>query len=122
MSLTINPKAKASSHKIYLDGPGGMRVPARQIHLTDSTSFQVYDTSGPHSDPGLVVDVRYGLAPLRDGWIRSRGDVEELAQPTSAYRRERLAQRELDDIRFTGGRKPLRAKAGRTVTQMHYAR
>jgi len=67
MSLTINPKAKASSHKIYLDGPGGMRVPARQIHLTDSTSFQVYDTSGPHSDPGLVVDVRYGLAPLRDG-------------------------------------------------------
>jgi phosphomethylpyrimidine synthase len=122
MSLTINPKAKASSHKIYADGPGGLRVPARQIHLTDGTSFQVYDTSGPHSDPGLCVDVRNGLEPLRAGWIRARGDVEELAQATSQYRREREAKSELDAIRFQSGRKPLRAKSGRNVTQMHYAR
>jgi phosphomethylpyrimidine synthase len=122
MSLTINPKAKASSHKIYADGPAGMRVPARQIHLTDGASFQVYDTSGPHSDPGLQIDVRNGLEPLRAGWIRSRGDTEELAQATSEYRREREAKSELDAIRFRGARKPLRAKAGRNVTQMHYAR
>jgi phosphomethylpyrimidine synthase len=122
MSLTINPKAKASSHKIYADGPRGLRVPARQIHLTDGTSFQVYDTSGPHSDPGIRVDVRNGLEPLRGEWIRARGDVEELAQATSEYRREREAKSELDAIRFRGGRKPLRAKAGRNVSQMHYAR
>jgi phosphomethylpyrimidine synthase len=122
MSLTINPKAKASSHKIYSDGPRGMRVPARQIHLTDGTSFQVYDTSGQHSDPGIQVDVRAGLEPLRAGWIRARGDVEELAQASSEYRREREAKAELDAIRFRGGRKPLRAKSGRNVSQMHYAR
>jgi phosphomethylpyrimidine synthase len=122
MSLAINPKAKASSHKIYADGPGEMRVPARQIHLTDGTSFQVYDTSGPHSDPGIGVDVRDGLEPLRAGWIRARGDIEALAQATSEYRREREAKPELDAIRFRGGRKPLRAKPGRNVTQMHYAR
>jgi phosphomethylpyrimidine synthase len=122
MSLTISPKAKASSHKIYADGPDGMRVPARQIHLTDGTSFQVYDTSGQHSDPGIRVDVRNGLEPLRAGWIRARGDVEELAQSTSEYRREREAKSELDAIRFLGGRKPLRAKSGRNVSQMHYAR
>jgi phosphomethylpyrimidine synthase len=122
MSLTINPKAKASSHKIYADGPRGMRVPARQIHLTDGTSFQVYDTSGQHSDPGIQVDIRAGLEPLRAGWIRARGDVEELAQASSEYRREREAKAELDAIRFRGGRKPLRAKSGGNVSQMHYAR
>ena len=122
MSLTINPKSKASSHKIYVDGPDGMRVPARQIHLTDGTSFQVYDTSGQHADPGMQVDVHDGLEPLRADWIRARGDVEELAQSTSTYRREREANAELDAIRFRGGRKPLRAKAGRNVTQMHHAR
>ncbi|HEY5094611.1 MAG TPA: phosphomethylpyrimidine synthase ThiC [Candidatus Eremiobacteraceae bacterium] len=122
MSLTIHPKSKATSHKVYIDGPAGMRVPARQIHLTDGTSFQAYDTSGQHSDPGMQIDVRDGLEPLRAGWIRARGDVEELAQATSEYRREREAKSELDAIRFAGGRKPLRAKSGRTVTQMHYAR
>src|ERR1022692_3374367 len=75
MTFTIDPKAKASSHKIYVDGPGGIRVPARQVHLTDGTAFQLYDTSGQHSDPGVSVDVRDGLAPLRAGWIRARGDV-----------------------------------------------
>jgi phosphomethylpyrimidine synthase len=122
MSHTIIPKAKASSHKIYADGPGGMRVPARQIHLTDGSSFQVYDTSGQHSDPGIQVDVRGGLEPLRAGWIRARGDVEELARSTSEYRREREANPDLDAVRFTGGRKPLRAKSGCNITQMHYAR
>jgi phosphomethylpyrimidine synthase len=122
MTFTIDPKAKASSHKIYVDGPNGIRVPARQVHLTDGTAFQLYDTSGQHSDPGVSVDVRDGLESLRAPWIRTRGDVEELPRATSAYRREREAKSELDAIRFRGGRKPLRAKAGCTVTQMHYAR
>ncbi len=123
MSATIetNP-IKPSSHKVYLDGPDGLRVPARMIHLSDDTSFQVYDTSGPHSDPGLALYVREGLAPLRESWIRARGDVEELDGSTSAYRREREADASLEAVRFKGGRKPLRAKPGRAVTQMHYAR
>src|SRR5579864_9164935 len=65
MNVTLNPKAQASSHKIYVDGARGVRVPMRQIHLTDGTDFRVYDTSGAHSDGGAAVDVRQGLPPLR---------------------------------------------------------
>src|SRR5271166_5812720 len=122
MSLTLEPHAVASSHKIYADGPHGIRVPMRQIHLTDGSDIRVYDTSGLHSDPGLQVDVRAGLPKLRAPWIAMRGDSEELAGPTSAYRRERDADATLDAIRFERSVKPRRAKAGANVTQMHYAR
>jgi len=95
----------ATSHKIYADGPHGMRVPFRQIHLSDGTDFRVYDTSGPFTDPGLELDIRTGLPAVRRQWILDRGDVDEL-----------------DAVRSAAPRKPLRAKAGRNVTQMHYAR
>jgi len=129
MNVTLNPREKSGpegpllqSHKIYVDGPHGIRVPMRQIHLTDGTDFQVYDTSGVHTDPGLEVDVRRGLPPLRADWIAARGDTDELNQPTSRYRRERDADAALGETRFPGARKPLRAQAGRNVTQLHYAR
>ena len=122
MSTTLKPHAQANSHKIYVDGPGGIRVPFRQIHLTDGDDFRVYDTSGLHSDPGMDVDVRAGLPPTREAWIRARGDVEELERSTSAYRQAREAEPSLDAIRFGHSRRPLRAKAGHNVTQMHYAR
>ena len=122
MATTLIPKAQASSHKRYVDGAHGIRVPMRQIHLTDGTDFRVYDTSGPYTDPGVECDPRQGLAPLRAPWIQARGDVELLPQPTSTYRREREALPALDAVRFAHSRKPLRAKTGRNVTQMHYAR
>src|SRR5690348_7664269 len=100
MATTLIPKAKASSHKVYVDGRDGVRVPMRQIHLTDGTDFRVYDTSGPYTDPGMASDPHAGIAPLRAPWIQARGDAEALAQPTSAYRRERDALPELDAIRF----------------------
>src|ERR1700730_1174251 len=121
-TLTPNGKAKPSSHKYYLDGPRGMRVPMRQIHLTDGSNFRVYDTSGPYTDPGVSTDPRLGVDALRATWIAARGDVDELGQPTSAYRREREAMPELDAVRYAHSRKPLRAKPGRNVSQMHYAR
>ncbi len=110
------------SHKVYVDGPAGIRVPMRQIHLTDGTDFRVYDTSGVHTDPGIEVDVRRGLPALRAGWIATRADTDVLAQPTSTYRRSREADTGLADVRFPDPRKPLRAAPGRTVTQLHYAR
>jgi phosphomethylpyrimidine synthase len=122
MSITISPKATASSHKVYVDGTRGVRVPMRQIHLTDGTDFRVYDTSGPYTDPGVETDVRQGLATLRAHWIDERGDVERLAHPSSAYRREREADPSLDAVRFANPRGPLRAKPGCNVSQMHYAR
>jgi phosphomethylpyrimidine synthase len=122
MSLTLEPHAKASSHKIYVDGPHGIRVPMRQIHLTDGSDIRVYDTSGLHTDPGLQVEVREGLPKLRAPWIVARGDSEELPGASSAYRRERDADAKLDAIRFERPVKPRRANAGSNVTQMHYAR
>src|SRR5579864_5684042 len=111
MSATLTPQAKASSHKVYVDGRSGIRVPMRQIHLTDGTSFRVYDTSGVHTDPGLDVDVRRGLPALRAKWIDGRGDVDELPRPTSSYRRERDVDASLNVFRFPSSRTPRRAKA-----------
>src|SRR5579863_5462447 len=122
MSITISPKAKASSHKIYVDGTRGIRVPMRQIHLTDGSDIRLYDTSGPYTDPGVEVDVRTGVAALRARWIEERGDTERLSRPSSAYRREREADPELQSIRFERAQTPLRARPGHNVSQMHYAR
>jgi phosphomethylpyrimidine synthase len=82
----------------------------------------VYDTSGPYTDPLVAIDVRTGLAPLRRPWVLSRQDVEELPAVTSAYGRMRAADPKLAELRFQHLRKPLRAKPGRNVTQLHYAR
>jgi len=125
MSVTSPPKPQPSlqsSHKVYVDGPGGIRVPMRQIHLTDGASVRVYDTSGLHADPGLAVDVREGIEPIRAPWITARGDAVELDRPTSAYRQQREADIALESLRFAHSPRPLRAAAGRNVTQMHYAR
>ena len=110
------------AHKVYVDGPHGMRVPMRKLHLSDGSSISLYDTSGPYTDPGVETDVHRGLERMREAWIRGRGDVEELARPTSVYRRGRDAMQELDEIRFHGSPTPLRAEAGKNVSQMHYAR
>lgn len=76
MSVTLTSQTTSSAHKIYIDGPHGIRVPMRQIHLSDGTDFRVYDTSGIHSDPGIEVDVRLGLPPLRGDWIARRADTD----------------------------------------------
>src|SRR5258706_1305502 len=82
----------------------------------------IYDTSGPYTDPAAPIDIRAGLAALRARWIDERGDTVLLEGPTSAYGRERLADPKLTALRFDLKRTPRRAKAGRNVTQMHYAR
>lgn len=125
-----------ASRKVHL--PGKMhpeiRVPMREISQTPTRSpipnepersnppVIVYDSSGPYSDEAAEIDVHKGLPTLRSEWIRGRGDVEELAEETSAYGRERKQDARLDVLRFRQTRKPLRAKSGANVTQMHYAR
>ena len=111
------------SRKIYVSGEDpSIRVPMREIALTDGTAHSVYDTSGPYTDPDVAVDVRRGLDPLRLQWILERNDTVELEKPTSLYRRGRDAMSELDEIRFHDVRKPRVAKSGANVTQLHYAR
>ncbi len=122
-----------ASQKIHVAGTlPGVRVPFRQISLHATRDFQdrltenepvvLYDTSGPYTDASVTIDVAKGLKPLRQDWIQTRGDVEELQGATSLYRKLRERDKDLDAIRFHADRKPLRAKAGRNVSQMHYAK
>jgi phosphomethylpyrimidine synthase len=115
--------AKGGTMKVYVQGSDpSIRVPMREIALTDGTSHTVYDTSGPYSDATPFDDIRGGLRPLRERWIDARGDTEVLARPTSTYRRGREAMPQLDDVRFPHRAIVRRAKPGHNVSQMHYAR
>ncbi|AHB04780.1 thiamine biosynthesis protein ThiC [Pandoraea pnomenusa] len=122
-----------NSRKIYVQGSRpDIQVPMREISQADTpTSFggeknppiYVYDTSGPYTDPNAKIDIRSGLPALRAAWIEARGDTEALPGLTSAYGRERAADAATAELRFPGlHRTPRRAKAGKNVTQMHYAR
>jgi len=115
---------QSHSRKVYLTGSrADIRVPMREIALSGGNPpLRLYDTSGPYTDPSVDLDLKRGLTPLRLGWIIDRGDVEELPGPSSAYRRSREENPALGGVRFASVRRPLRARPGRRVTQMHYAR
>ncbi|TGC88748.1 phosphomethylpyrimidine synthase ThiC [Salmonella enterica subsp. enterica serovar Wilhelmsburg] len=134
---TLEGTAFPNSKRIYVTGSQhDIRVPMREIQLSptliggskDNPQFEeneavpVYDTSGPYGDPEVAINVQQGLAKLRQPWIDARNDSEELDDRSSAYTRERLADDGLDDLRFTGLLTPKRAKAGKRITQLHYAR
>jgi phosphomethylpyrimidine synthase len=135
-SAKISTGAFPASRKIHVSGKlfPDVRVPMREITLTPTRSHLsgqpdmpnepvvVYDTSGPYTDPAETIDIRRGLKAVRAECIRARGDCEELAGHNSAYANERLKDGKLEHLRFHANRKPRRAKAGRNVSQMHYAR
>ena len=136
-----------NSRKVYVAGKqhADLRVPFREINLAPTKSMngeievnepvRVYDTSGPWSDPDFYGDVQQGLPALREKWIRARGDVEEIsgraatfrddgflseAHAKSAASRNRDSRFEIRESKLQ--RQPLRARAGRAVTQLWYAR
>jgi phosphomethylpyrimidine synthase len=113
-----------ASRKIYVTGSRpDLRVPAREVLLSGGEApLRLYDTSGPYTDPHADLDLKRGLPPLRLPWILGRADVEELPGPSSEYRRRRDDDPALGGVRFASVRRPLRARPGRCVTQMHYAR
>ncbi|HJV49598.1 MAG TPA: phosphomethylpyrimidine synthase ThiC, partial [Geothrix sp.] len=132
-ALTACLKPFPASTKIHVAGTQpGVQVPFREIklnptrdfrdQLTENEPVRLYDTSGPYTDPNVTIDVAKGLKPLRLDWIQGRGDVEELPGATSLYRKLRERDKDLDAIRFHADRKPLRAKTGKNVSQMHYAK
>ncbi|MQX51752.1 phosphomethylpyrimidine synthase ThiC [Alcanivorax sediminis] len=123
----------AGSRKIHVIGSReDIRVPMREIRqdptpladgkFEDNPPVTVYDTSGPYTDPDVQIDVRKGLAPIRLNWIQERDDTEELPGLTSEYGRKRAVDVKVAGLRFEHVRTPLRAKAGKNVSQMHYAR
>lgn len=128
--LAVQPFPR--SRKVYIEGSRpDIRVPMREITLDDTPTAQgpeknpplyVYDTSGPYTDPEAQIDVHKGLSALRESWIEERGDTELLSGLSSEYGRARAADLRLDELRFDLQRKPRRAKLGKNVTQLHYAR
>jgi phosphomethylpyrimidine synthase len=123
------------SKKIYVKGKlHDIKVTMREIDLDDSApasngngsnkklTLSVYDTSGLYTDPDVEIDVHKGLQGLRGKWISDRDDVERLDDFSSRYARRSLQNTNLNGIRFKHIKKPLRAKSGMNVTQMHYAR
>ncbi len=124
-----------NSKKVYVTGEihKDIKVAMREISLSDTKenftgeiqhnpAVTVYDTSGPYTDPTVEIDVQVGLEKLREKWILDRGDVEELDGMTSMYGQARLHDNDLDWMRFKHIKKPLKAKKGHNVSQLHYAK
>ncbi|GGH49690.1 phosphomethylpyrimidine synthase [Comamonas phosphati] len=120
-----------ASTKSYLSGSlhPDVRVPVRDIALTNGEQVSVYDTSGPYTDPSVSIDVRQGLPSVRSIWIEQRGDSEyypgrqRVALDDGGKRGEedlRVAQLRAEAAALQ--RQPRRAKSGGNVTQMHYAK
>ena len=129
-SIGVTTGPIRGSRKIHVASPtgSGIRIAMREIDLAPGSgepSVRVYDTSGPYTDPNASIDIARGLPELRAGWIRARGDVEEVTQ--REVRPEDNGQLGPDR---SGGvpafpnvkKQVLRAKPGQNVTQMHYAR
>jgi phosphomethylpyrimidine synthase len=126
MAVTTGPIR--GSRKIHVEGPQGVRVAMREIALEPSANeppVRVYDCSGPYTDSNASIDIMAGLPALRRDWIVGRGDVEEYQG-----RGVKPEDNGLKGPDRAGGvapfpnvvERPLRAKAGMNVTQMHYAR
>lgn len=125
----------SGSKKVYVEGSrNDIQVPMREIELSPTTGtfgeeinhpVRVYDTSGPYTDSAYEADIRKGLNPIRRNWVLERGDVEEYdgreikPEDNGFQQEDPRANLEV----FPGlKRKPLRAKKGKNVTQLHYAR
>ncbi|MBI5006681.1 MAG: phosphomethylpyrimidine synthase ThiC [Nitrosomonadales bacterium] len=125
-------KPLPNSRKVYVEGSRpDIRVPMREITLTDThlnngveknPPIYVYDCSGPYTDPAVKIDIRSGLSEMRAPWIAERKDTEALPRLTSEYGQQRLNDPALADMRFNLQHTPRKAKPGKNVTQMHYAR
>jgi len=119
-----------ASRKVYATTAGGARVPMREVALSNGELITLYDCSGPYTDPAAEIDIRRGLPALRAGWIAARGDSE--AYPGRAARADDdglrhgaqadAALRALREQAAGLQRQPRRARAGASLTQMHYAR
>lgn len=128
--------AYPSSEKMYVEGTlHPIRVPMRRVSLhntveivdgerrvTPNAPVVLYDTSGVFSDPSVDIDLKKGLPRIRENWFAARADVEQLSEISSEYGRQRAADTSLDSLRFQHICLPYRAKAGKEVTQMYYAR
>ncbi|MDQ6892123.1 MAG: phosphomethylpyrimidine synthase ThiC [Acidobacteriota bacterium] len=117
-----NREPLAGSRKVYAAGPGGMRIPFREIALHPTKGmrgeteinppFRVYDTSGPYTDPDAAIDLKQGLPELRMPWILARGEYDVTTPVRS----------NAPGLALTMARPRTVLRGRGPVTQMHYAR
>ncbi|MEK5239846.1 phosphomethylpyrimidine synthase ThiC [Paenibacillus sp. FSL L8-0470] len=121
------------SHKVYVEGSRpDIQVPMREITLSrtsgtageaENAPVRVYDTSGPYTNDEAYSDIRKGLTPHRLQWITERGDAESYeGRAVKPEDNGNLTEKPAAEV-FPGlQRRPLRAREGRNVSQLHYAR
>lgn len=124
----------AQSAKVYVGGERYpyLRVPMREVsqadtvhadgRVTHNPPITVYDCSGPFSDPTVEIDLRQGLPPLREQWIKQNPAYEQLPALSSRFAKERLQDERLAKLRFHARTRPYRGKPGAPVTQLAAAR
>ena len=120
------------SKKIYIKGSDdSIRVGMREVACDDTSTslggeenpaIPIYDTSGPLTDPQAEIDLSKGIARIRTPWIEQRADTAELAELSSQFGRQRRFDPATENLRFQVRHLPRKARSGKNVTQMHYAR
>ncbi len=120
------------SKKIYVEGSRpDIQVGMREVTLTQTHTeagierndpVTIYDTSGVYTDPDCDIDLLQGLPNIRDNWILERDDTQQLSGPSSNFGQQRQSDEKLANLRFEHIAAPRKAKAGKNVSQMHYAR
>ena len=130
----ITRDAFPNSKKIYVKGKlHNINVAMREVELSDTIDkfngkteknapVTIYDTSGPYTDSNIEIDIKKGLPRIREKWILERGDVEQLNSISSAYGKQRLNDKSLDELRFGHLTNPFKAKKGQNVSQIFYAK
>ena len=121
MTGRIYPFIKVGMTKVNLT-PTVVKDEKGIPQLEKNEPVYIYDTSGPFSDPAIEVDLKKGLPRMREQWIIDRDDTELLPEVTSEYGKARLADKSLDSLRFEHIQLPRRAKKGKAITQMAYAK
>src|SRR5579872_3943343 len=125
--IAIPTGERPGSRKVFQEGVlfPCLRVPFREVAVHPSAGeppVVLYDPSGPYTDPTASIDIDKGLERSRDAWVLARGDVEEVvARPLTPMDNGGARGRYLAP-QFTNVRAPFRAKAGRAITQLEYAR
>ena len=132
----INVSNYPGSTKKYIVGKiHPIKVAMREVHQHPTVTIEdgirterqnppvtIYDTSGPYTDPEISIDINKGLPRIREKWVIDRDDTFQQDDITSRYGKMRRNDKSLDEIRFPVFHKPRKAKEGKRVTQMHYAR
>ena len=123
-NITLDPLP--GSEKVYVQSLNlpDVRVPMRKINLTDGTDITLYDTSGPYTDSNATIDVHKGLPNVRSAWLDTSEDCE-LYQGRDTKPEDNGLESEEKAFQFYNPhlqRQPRRAKSGKNVSQMHYAR